>query len=591
PMHESRYKRIIQACALAPDLAALQDGDLTEIGEKGITLSGGQKQRVSLARTLYSGAQVVLLDDPLSAVDAPTALHLMTEAIQEFLSGRTVILVTHAIGLALRAADHVIVLDGGRVLTQGPPVKVTETLEFRRIYGDSAEYESDIAFNEPKSSLPTAAHELTDPHGTEGKANDEEKSTGFVKFSVYKSYFVAAGVIPVGIGVLFYLDALIGVIQVGVRAFLSLTTVMASVQASRVIHERLLNSVLGAPLRFFELLRLANMTAIGAAKSWVSFRMDIISATTTFAAGSFMVLSNTPPAWAGLALMYAMQLTEALVLLVKAQADMELSMNAVESQGVVEFRDLSIKYAPDLPLILHNVSFKTKAGEKIGIVGRTGAGKSTLSLALFRILPFARGTILMDGVDIASVGLHYLRSRLTIIPQDPVLFAGTIRFNLDPCSEKSDDELHSALRSTNLLGSADVELSGTPNITLDTVVHSNGANLSQGQRQLVCLARALARSTRVILLDEATASIEPAIDAAIQETIRRELASATVLCIAHRLRTVANFDRILVLADGRVVEFGTPLQLMRQSGGAFRKMCEDTGEMAELLRIAGAGAA
>lgn len=260
--------------------------------------------------------------------------------------------------------------------------------------------------------------------------------------------------------------------------------------------------------------------------------------------------------------------------------------------------------------MLKNLNFFVKGGEKVGIVGRTGAGKSTLSLAFFRILPYAGGTIYVDGVDIQRLGVRDVRSRFTIIPQDPVLFSGTLKSNLDPFGELSDEVLWEALGRVHVLDSligadanvqdatSDGTFSGSESdatvqpqpISISAILSSpvteNGNNFSQGQRQLLCLARALLRQTRLIFLDEATASIDAATDARIQKTMRECFATATVLCIAHRLRTVVDYDKILVLDKGEVVEYGTPLELIDKDGGYFRKMVEETGEMAELIDIA-----
>jgi ABC-type multidrug transport system fused ATPase/permease subunit len=269
-------------------------------------------------------------------------------------------------------------------------------------------------------------------------------------------------------------------------------------------------------------------------------------------------------------------------------------------QGVVEVRNLSIRYSPDSPDVLKNISFSIGAHEKVAVVGRTGAGKSTLSLAFFRIISVSRGSIEIDGVDIGKIGLYDLRSRLTIIPQDPVLFTGTIRTNLDPLEEHDDKTLWDAVKRVNLLDSfqmhsivSDLDtVTGsssdvTCSISLDSPVTENGGNFSQGQRQLVCLARALLRRTRIVFLDEATASVDYETDGKIQETIRQEFENSTVICIAHRLRTVIDYDKILVLDKGMVLEYGRPIDLIENSEiGAFRGMCQETGEYDELVQLA-----
>lgn len=193
--------------------------------------------------------------------------------------------------------------------------------------------------------------------------------------------------------------------------------------------------------------------------------------------------------------------------------------------------DLSLRYAPDQQDVLKNVSFNCKGGTKIGIVGRTGAGKSTLSLAFFRILPL-NGIIKIDGLDISLLPLHELRNRITLIPQDPVLFSGTLRSNLDPFSEHDDASLWSALNRVEFQAS----LQNVSESSLDAPVSENGNNYSQGQRQLLCMARALLRQNKVVILDEATASIDNATDSKIQEVLRDAFKHSTVLTIAHRLR-------------------------------------------------------
>jgi ABC-type multidrug transport system fused ATPase/permease subunit len=249
-----------------------------------------------------------------------------------------------------------------------------------------------------------------------------------------------------------------------------------------------------------------------------------------------------------------------------------------------------------------------KPGEKVGIVGRTGAGKSSLALALFRGLEAEKGQIVIDGVDIGSIGLRDLREAITIVPQDPTLFTGTIRSNLDPFGLFSDAEIFTAIRRVHLIGSGTsgtttpatsstftavetngldgsaVSVADNKNIfhNLDSLVSESGSNLSQGQRQLLCLARALLKNPRVLMMDEATASIDYATDAKIQETLR-ELRDSTIITIAHRLQTIIDYDKVLVLDHGRVIEFDHPWTLINQEGGLFRSMCENSGNMDVLV--------
>ncbi|KAK8769132.1 hypothetical protein V5799_014403, partial [Amblyomma americanum] len=247
------------------------------------------------------------------------------------------------------------------------------------------------------------------------------------------------------------------------------------------------------------------------------------------------------------------------------------------SEGEVEFQDYSASYRPGIaPNVLNDVSFTVLPMERVGVVGRTGAGKSSLVLALLRVLGASEGRILIDGVDIANVPLKRLRTGITVIPQDPSLVRGTMRMNLDPTGSHTDDQLWQALRQAHLATLVKGHSAGLEMETAD-----GGANLSVGQRQLVCLARALLRGSKVLLLDEATSQMDGDTDRLIQATLRQAFAHSTLIAIAHRIHTVLDYDRILVMDEGRVREYGTPTSLLSNANSAFYRMAMDAGIAAQ----------
>ncbi|CEP16804.1 hypothetical protein [Parasitella parasitica] len=352
-----------------------------------------------------------------------------------------------------------------------------------------------------------------------------------------------------------------------------------------------------------------------ATNRWLHCRADVLGAFVGFCTGFVLVLARdwVDPGLAGLSLSYSLMFTHHVLWVVRQYALNEMNMNAIErvheyldveeepptqiaetepsanwpQHGSMEVKDLVMQYAPENPPVLRNISFKVNPREKIGIVGRTGSGKSTLALSIFRFMDPTSGSITIDGVDIHKIGLDTLRSRLTIIPQDPVLFSGTLRSNLDPFDQHNDIELWAALKRSHLIDQASNEQQDADNqITLDSVVTENGSNWSQGQRQLIALARALVKKSALIILDEATSSVDFDTDYKIQQTIRTEFVDSALLCIAHRIRTVADYDRILVLDQGQVKEFDAPYDLMTREGSIFQQMCVRSGEYTELLAIA-----
>nr|XP_033962957.1 LOW QUALITY PROTEIN: canalicular multispecific organic anion transporter 2 [Pseudochaenichthys georgianus] len=332
---------------------------------------------------------------------------------------------------------------------------------------------------------------------------------------------------------------------------------------------------------------------------WLGVRIEFIGNCIVLFAALFAVIGkeNLNPGLVGLSVSYALQVTMSLNWMVRMTSDLESNIVAVERvkeysetkteapweiedkkppadwpmKGNVEFHDYSVRYREGLDLVLKNLTLSVKGGEKIGIVGRTGAGKSSMTLCLFRLLESAAGEITIDDVKISEIGLHDLRSKLTIIPQEPVLFSGTLKMNLDPFEKYSDEELWAVLENSHL----HKFVSNQP-AKLELECSEGGENLSVGQRQLVCLARALLRKTRILVLDEATAAIDLETDDLIQSTIRTQFEDCTVFTIAHRLNTIMDYTRVLVLDKGQIAEFDTPTNLLSQKG-IFYGMAKDAG--------------
>jgi ATP-binding cassette subfamily C (CFTR/MRP) protein 4 len=263
---------------------------------------------------------------------------------------------------------------------------------------------------------------------------------------------------------------------------------------------------------------------------------------------------------------------------IEPEAPLELESDkrldpAWPERGAVNVSDLSVRYRPSLPLALDGATFSVPSGCRVGVVGRTGSGKSTLMQVLFRLLEAEKGDVLLDDVSIANVGLHRLRTSISVIPQVPTLFSGcTVRENLDLFGIHSDEAISKALKDAHM---SDVVAELPKGI--HSLVSEGGSNFSVGQRQLLCLARAILSKNKLLILDEATASVDRRTDQMLHESLHESFGDATILAVAHRLDTVIDHDYILVLGQGKVLEFGPPADLLR-SGGAFSKMVDDTGE-------------
>ncbi|XP_077634942.1 ATP-binding cassette sub-family C member 2 isoform X5 [Crocuta crocuta] len=331
---------------------------------------------------------------------------------------------------------------------------------------------------------------------------------------------------------------------------------------------------------------------------WLAIRLELVGNLIVFFASLMMVIYRATLSGdtVGFVLSNALNITQTLNWLVRMTSEIETNIVAVErineyikveneapwvtdkrpppgwpSKGEIRFNNYQVRYRPELDLVLNGITCDIRSTEKIGVVGRTGAGKSSLTNALFRILEAAGGQIIIDGVNIASIGLHDLREKLTIIPQDPILFSGSLRMNLDPFNNHSDEEIWKALELAHLKSFvAGLQLGLSHQVT------EAGDNLSIGQRQLLCLARALLRKSKILIMDEATAAVDIETDHLIQMTIQKEFSHCTTITIAHRLHTVMDSDRIMVLDKGKIVEYGTPDELLTNSG-PFYLMAKEAG--------------
>ncbi|TFY83303.1 hypothetical protein EWM64_g713 [Hericium alpestre] len=339
-----------------------------------------------------------------------------------------------------------------------------------------------------------------------------------------------------------------------------------------------------------------------AVNRWLALRLEFVGAVIIFIASILamvtLLTSSIDAGLVGLVLTYALNMTSSLNWVVRSASEVEQNIVSVErilhyielepeapyeipdavpdnwpSDGKIEFREYSLKYRPELDPVLNHISLTIQPAEKVGVCGRTGAGKSSLLLALFRVIEPATGTIYIDGVDITKIGLHDLRTAVSIVPQSPDLFEGTIRENIDPVGEHQDADIWTALNQAHLKE----YIESLPE-KLDAPVREGGSSLSSGQRQLICFARALLRKSKILVLDEATSAVDLETDQAIQDIIRGELfAHVTMLTIAHRLNTIIDSDRVLVLDAGQVAEFDSPKNLLEKSDSKFRSLAAEVG--------------
>ncbi|XP_038067008.1 ATP-binding cassette sub-family C member 9-like [Patiria miniata] len=770
PLEAKRYRRVIDACCLKPDIDILPAGDQTEIGEKGINLSGGQKQRVSVARAMYSERDIIIMDDPLSALDVHVGSHLLKEGIMKLLVNhrQTVLLVTHQLQY-LNRADMIIEMKNGKIAAMGtlddiiaadPEMyseynKAVKAVSESEAEAELSGYESEATREERlrlqqqvKTAVLKKQPSVTGQKGV--LMEKEEIERGSVSYRMYIHYAKNFGVLALilaftfaglytgfaiatnfqlsawsesGLGnsTISQLDEFFGVyVALAVsnllcRLISTAIIVYGVLRAARMFHEGMLRNIIKVPLRFFdttpigrvlnrfssdtslvdmrmtqtinmlmssflnvlsavivntivmpifiaffipvgivyyilqryflassrELQRLDSiskspvfayfseslngLTTIRAYKCgarfyktvverinsnlsaflylqlvnrWLAIRLDFLGALIVLISGMTTLIgaltAGLDPSLVGLAVTYTLQVAGFMNFFVRQVTEMEMQMNAVErikhytsveneqyegndpppdwpQDGRIQFDHVSVRYAIDTDTVLDDITVDFRAGEKIGVCGRTGAGKSSLTLSLLRVIDIFKGRISIDDIDIKTVPLTTLRSKLSIIPQDPVLFTGTIRKNLDPIGQVgSDKDLWRALEIAQLK-----EVVSSLDGGLEYMVTEGGENFSVGQRQLFCLARAFLRKSRILIMDEATASIDLETDKILQSVVATAFAERTVLTIAHRISTIMNSDRILVLNEGKVAEYGTPSELLENEDGIFASFIQN----------------
>ncbi|KAJ7612577.1 P-loop containing nucleoside triphosphate hydrolase protein, partial [Roridomyces roridus] len=759
PFDEERYRKVLYQCALEQDLSLFQAGDQTEVGEQGLTLSGGQRARLTLARAVYSTAEILLLDDVLAALDVHTAQWIVDKCFRgDLIQGRTVILVTHNIALTQPIADFVVTFGAdGTVQTQD---SVSEILKSGTLDAEKDQQKLDKELN-------------SETKATDGKLIiAEEVQLGHVSARSLKMYFNALSndnpilFFTCLVGGLFLSQCFVSletwqlgywarqyderppedvdvVSNLSVFVAITFTSSIAisvvfifflygQLRGSKVIHTRLIDSVLRAPLRWLDttptsrivarvtndiravdeavaehlwplaalltamLVRLiaiviyapafffpgvavgvigvyigqvyisaqlpvkrfmsnnrapvlahfgaaisglVSIRAFGAQSKfgleslsridrytraarnfydfnrWVSIRIDVLGA--LFSAGLAAYLVYVKPISAGdtgFSINMAIAFTSMLLFAVRTWNRFEVQCNSLEriqayidiehekpatetgkppaywpASGDLRVENLTARYSEDNPEILHGLSFNVKSGERIGIVDKnrfTDDMQSSLTLSLLRCI-LTEGCMVYDGIDTAELNLDALRSSITIIPQVPELLSGTLRTNLDPFGQYDDADLNAALRSAGLFA-LQSESEARNAITLDSVISVGGNNLSVGQRQILALARAIVRKSKILILDEATSAIDYRTDSIIQNSLRQELHGVSLLTVAHRLQTVMDADRIMVLDAGHIVEFDSPKKLLKIEGGKLRAMVDESRDRDKLYGMANA---
>ncbi|XP_011635936.1 probable multidrug resistance-associated protein lethal(2)03659 isoform X3 [Pogonomyrmex barbatus] len=591
PYERQRYQKVVKACALLHDFKQFPQGDQTVVGERGSSLSGGQKARINLARALYRQSDIYLLDDPLSAVDAHVSKHLFQECIQRYLVGKTRILATHQLQY-IKGVDAILLLEQGKIKYFS---HYQDLLEFRPEYklllaaeneaNDDSSLEKSISLRRQFSSssnrnrTPEASSDDTDDEDEDEdskKLNQkidglERTSRGLVKGPIFIKYFQTGANLCIAFIVL-----LLFIVTQFIVSFNDYFVPYFANYVETQKYELNINQTDDAYTNMT--ISIANKAfsggEVGLAITQIMAMTGIIQWGMRQSAEVANQMMAVERVLEYIQLPAEPNLRDQEVYMKKKDKKLALPSNAPNTwpdEGCIKFKNVYMRYADEEPPVLKNLNIVIYPGEKIGIVGRTGAGKSSLISALFRLAK-VEGIIEIDGTDTGLIALEDLRRKISIIPQDPVLFSGTLRHNLDPFNEFSDMDLWEALEEVELK-----EAIVTSGNGLESRVFNRGSNYSVGQRQLVCLARAILRNNRILMLDEATANVDPHTDALIQRTIRKKFATCTMLTVAHRLNTIMDSDKVLVMDKGHMAEYDHPHLLLQNSHSQFTLLVKETG--------------
>ncbi|GKT86904.1 LOW QUALITY PROTEIN: ABC multudrug transporter [Colletotrichum tofieldiae] len=611
PLDEEWYERVVHACALAPDFAQLPNGDNMLVGSKGQSLSGGQKQRVALARAVYSKSPVLVVDDALSGLDAPTQNHIWNGIfgpdglVRRY--GATVILTTHSLNY-LKFADKIVILgDDGRIVSQGNFNAIRkstylESLSIEETQSSEADGSETVAFSksrQQKQSQNKAAETETEQDLLR-KTGDTTlywyylKSIGWL----YSLGDCLAGGVLIVIGAK-YLAAVIPFALIALyclQAFYLRTSRQLrflDLQAQAPLLDKLIETIDGLSTicafgwqpAFLD----ASLTLLDQSQQpyylmfciqrWLTLVIDLLvgAIAVLLVLMAIVIPDATSTGAIAIALYNVLSFNHSLSTLITSWTELETSLGAISrlrnfvsqtsiepsprheeqedlpprwpSQGQLDIKEITVSYSKDTRPVLAGVSISIKPGEKVAICGRTGSGKSTLTLAIFKLLSLDSGAIFIDGIDITRVPNSALRQRLIVIPQEPLLFPGTLRMNLAHYSDNgapTDDDLIEALTK--------VSLCHLPKWGLDINVSS--LHLSKGQKQLLCLARAIARkhSSRVLVLDEATSAVDQETEELMARIIEEEFSAHTIISVVHRPQALRGIDKVVTLQDGRIVK-------------------------------------